>query len=43
MKLQERDVFVKFCLIFNLIITCNNEDAFIDKLQIEFGAYWYTY
>lgn len=32
-KLQERDVFVKFCLIFNLIITCNNEDAFIDNFR----------
>lgn len=29
MKLQERGVFVKFCLIFKLII--NNEDAFIDN------------
>lgn len=33
MKLQERDVFVKLCLIFNLIITCNNEDAFIDNFR----------
>lgn len=32
-KLQKRDVFVKFCLIFNLIITCNNEDAFIDNFR----------